>query len=108
MATFTLPSSSTFINFHFSAVGGGGGGGGNGNWITLTPTVPKPIEIVILKQQKVRRGNLEGYECMACQDFSPMAELNIPEGSLDCNAFKCYSCRHGLSLFVLRKKENEQ
>lgn len=53
---------------------------------TITPT----------KQTKVTRGNEEGYECISCSEFSPMAELNMPEGETEPYSFKCYSCRKGL------------
>lgn len=70
------------------------------------PTAPTslfPIEwitgidlVVPIKQEKVTRGNCEGYECITCKDFYPMAELNMPEESKDPTSFKCYGCRKGL------------
>lgn len=44
-------------------------------------------------QAKVKIGNAEGYECKCCNDFYPMAELNMPD-----KTFKCYSCRKGLAI----------
>ena len=43
------------------------------------------------EQAKVKCGNAEGYECIKCNDFYPMAEINMPN-----KTFECYSCRKGL------------
>jgi NAD-dependent SIR2 family protein deacetylase len=42
-------------------------------------------------QPKVIHGNVEGYDCIKCGEFYPMAELNMPN-----KTFCCYSCRNGL------------
>jgi hypothetical protein len=66
---------------------------------TLWPVAPDlspPYQVV--KQNKVKIGNAEGYECTGCKDFYPMAELNQPENSKECTTFTCYSCRNGLSI----------
>ena len=72
-----------------------------------TTVVPEWIGIdfaaVPAKQQKVRQGHEEGYECRECNGFYPMAELNIPEGSEDCHSFACYGCRKGL-ITLFKKK----
>lgn len=57
------------------------------------------------KQEKVTRGNTEGYECEECQDFYPMAELNQPDGTKTFYTFKCYGCRNGLST-LFKKLDN--
>lgn len=63
----------------------------------------EPIEIenpqTSLFQQKVISGDEEGYKCIACDDFYPMAELNYPEGNEIHFEFKCYTCRKGLRGF---------
>lgn len=48
------------------------------------------------KQAKVQQGNIEGYECISCKEFSPMAELNLPLDNEEKYEFACYSCRNGL------------
>lgn len=57
------------------------------------------------KQEKVLRGNAEGYECEECKDFYPMAELNQPSGASTFYTFKCYSCREGLRT-IFEKLDN--
>lgn len=114
-------SSFIFRTIFVAGTGGGGGGGaastsgnvGGSGWVAFIPFIPGQYEITIgqggssSKQLKIKRGNAEGYECMDCKDFCPMAELNMPEGSSEFTGFKCYSCRNGLSLFILKKREKE-
>lgn len=47
-------------------------------------------------QLKVIKGSEKGYECIECQDFHSMSELNFPEDTNTPIFFKCYACRHGL------------
>lgn len=56
----------------------------------------RETETKIIIQDKVKKGNEEGYECVECKYFSPMAELNTPEEANIKTNFKCYSCRKGL------------
>lgn len=58
------------------------------------------------KQEKVTRGNAEGYECEECQDFYPMAELNQPDDAKTFYTFKCYSCRKGLRTLFKKLEDN--
>jgi len=51
---------------------------------------------IIIKQQKVTRGNCEGYNCITCNDFYPMAELNSPKDAVEFTTFACYECRNNL------------
>lgn len=60
-------------------------------WGAYVPSVP----IGPVKQQKIKCGNEEGYECCSCQEFSPMAELNFPENQDEKHSFKCFVCRKG-------------
>ncbi len=64
-----------------------------------------PVTVIVSKQQKVKIGNEEGYECDKCKDFYPMAELNQPDGSDACTNFTCYGCRKGLkTIFIGESK----
>ncbi len=97
-----------YYTYHISGFGGGGGGAGSAalqpqpnatiwapsfpiDWIGIDWAAP-----ISTKQCKVIRGNAEGYECDECEDFYPMAELNMPEDSKECTHFRCYGCRKGL------------
>lgn len=57
------------------------------------------------KQSQITVGNAEGYECISCQEFCPMATLNQPDGAKEFTCFRCYSCRKGLSTIFIKIQE---
>jgi hypothetical protein len=59
---------------------------------------PPDIQEEFFVQEKVVCGNTEGYNCISCQQFFPMAELNLPKDKSYKTKFECYSCRNGLSI----------
>jgi hypothetical protein len=64
------------------------------NWITI-PAEESFIEGPNKQKQKmVKFGNLEGYVCKSCNEFCPMAELNLPLNNDIKYEFACYNCRH--------------
>lgn len=78
-------------------------------YVTIIPSMYLPFfpigriyatdPCVVTKQAKVVVGNAEGYECVTCKDFYPMAELNQPDNATEYTSFACYSCRKGLKTF---------
>lgn len=68
-------------------------------YISTSSDTETEISNEALFQRKVTKGDEEGYECIECQDFYPMAELNFPEGDKVHFEFKCYCCRKGLRGF---------
>ena len=73
-----------------------------GGWLPITilndpepDFSPAPNNDLPLVQDKVMRGQEEGYLCSTCKRFSPHADLNYPEN--DPCLFKCYPCRKGLN-----------
>lgn len=67
-------------------------------WINIDFGLQKSYPVEVKKQEKVKRGIEEGYECSECSEFYHMAELNQPSGATEFYTFKCYSCRNGLRL----------
>ena len=54
------------------------------------------LKPAIVKQQKVSHGNCEDYNCVTCNEFHPMAELNSPKDAEEFTNFHCYECRNNL------------
>jgi hypothetical protein len=65
----------------------------NTQWIISGSTDPQPADVKTepTKQQKVKRGNEEGYECSKCKVFNAYADLNTPKD--DPTHYVCYACR---------------
>jgi hypothetical protein len=65
----------------------------NTQWIISGSTDPQSTDAKTepTKQQKVKRGNEEGYECSKCKAFNAYADLNMPKD--EPTNYVCYACR---------------